>query len=199
LPAREPVDLRGSLDLPAPPPLEALRTALDRRPDFVALRAEALEAEAQIQLGRALQRPDLGVRVAYEHEESSHILLAGLTIPLPAFQRGQGVLAGGTARAARARLQLDMAHQAALAELETAYAVHQQQAALAGMLAAEAVPSLDDNQDLARRSYEAGEIGLMDLLLIRRDALETRTAIVERRLDAARSRVTVDHLAGVLR
>ena len=50
-----------------------------------------------------------------------------------------------------------------------------------------------------RRSYEAGEMNLMDYLLIRREALATRTVIIDRRLDAARSRLEVDFLAGVLR
>jgi cobalt-zinc-cadmium efflux system outer membrane protein len=199
LPAGEPIELRGSLDRPAPAPLASLRVMIDERPDFVALRADAREADAQIQLGRALQRPDLGFRVGYEREEADDIVLGGLTITLPAFQRGQGTVAGGSARASRARLELETARQTAIADLETAYALHQQRATLAATLVSEAVPSLDDNQNLARRSYEAGELNLMDLLLIRRDALETRTLMIDRRLEAARSRVEIDYLAGVLR
>ncbi len=199
LPAREPVELRGTLDIPSPAPLDSLRAALDDRPEFAVLRAEAREADAQIQLGRALGRPDLGVRIGYEREDADNIVLGGLTITLPAFQKGQGTLAGGTARAARARLELEIQRQVAAAELEAAYADYQQRATLAAGFAAEAVPSLDDNIGLARRSYEAGELNLMDLLLLRRDALDTRTAIIDRRLDAARSRLLVDSIAGVLR
>jgi cobalt-zinc-cadmium efflux system outer membrane protein len=165
----------------------------------VALRADAREADAQIQLGRALQRPDLGFRIGYEREETDNIVLGGLTITLPAFQRGQGTLAAGSARASRARLELETARQMAMADLETAYAVHQQHATLAATLVSEAGPSLDDNQNLARRSYEAGELNLMALLLIRRDALDTRTLMIDRRLDAARSRVEIDYVAGVVR
>lgn len=199
LPASSAIELRGTLDLPAPQPLVALREAIGQRPDFQALRAEAREAEAQIQLGRALQRPDFGVRVGYEREEASNVVLGGLTISLPAFQRGQGTFAGGVARASRLRQELETARDAAVAELEAAYAVHQQHVTLATTFAAEAVPGLDDNQSLTRRSYDAGELNLMDLLLIRRDALETRTMIIDRRLEAARSRATVDYVAGVWR
>jgi cobalt-zinc-cadmium efflux system outer membrane protein len=63
----------------------------------------------------------------------------------------------------------------------------------------DALPAVIDNESLAQRSYDAGEMSLMDMLLIRRDALDTRTAVIERRLDAARSRVAVDLAAGVLR
>lgn len=199
LPAGEPVDLRGTLDVQAPGPLDALRAAIDERPVLTALRADLREAEAQIDLGRALRRPDIGLRANYEREETNNVLLGGLTIVLPAFQRGQGAFAAGTARGARVRLELETTRQAAIAELETAYAIHQQRAALAGTLMSDADPSLEDNLNLARRSYDAGELDLMAFLLVRRDALDTRTAIVDRRLEAARSRLLVDHLAGGLR
>lgn len=199
LPAGEPIELRGSLDLAPPPPLDVLRASIEQRPDFAMLRAEARQGDADVQLGRALRKPDLGIRAAYEREESSNVVLGGLTITLPAFQRGQGTLAAGSARALRARLELDVARAAALTALETAYTVHQQQAALAATLAKEALPSVDDNQNLARRSYDAGELNLIDFLNIRRDALETRALTIDRRLNAARARVAVDNVAGVLR
>ena len=198
IPAAEPIELRGSLDLPPPPAVDRLETSVDQRPEFAMLQAEVREAEAQAQLGRALRRPDLGFRVGYEREESDTILLGGLTITLPAFQKGQGTLAAGVARANRARTEADIARQAAVAQLRTAYAVYEQHAALSAAFEKDAVPSLEDNETLARRSYEAGEMNLMDSLLIRRDAVETRLTIIDRRLDAARSRLAVDFIAGVI-
>ena len=122
-----------------------------------------------------------------------------MTIALPAFQRGQGTLAAGLARSARARTELERARESALAELRAAFTAHDQRARLADTLARDALPSVTDNEMLARRSFEAGEMNLMDLLLVRRDALDTRAALIDRRLDAARSRLRVDDLAGVLR
>jgi cobalt-zinc-cadmium efflux system outer membrane protein len=199
MPGDERVELRGALELPPPASLDSLRDVLDGRPEFAALRAEGRVADAQIQLGRALLRPDLSVRLAYERDAADTVVLGGLTVTLPAFQRGHGTVAEGLARGARARLELEVARQMAMSELETAYVVHQQRATLAAALAAEAVPTLNDTLELASRSYEAGELSLMELLLIRRDALETRTAVIARRLDAALSRVLVDYAAGVLR
>jgi len=199
LPATEPVELRGSLDLAAPAPLDRLRAAVDARPDFIALVAETREAEAQEQLGRALRRPDIGVRVGYQREETDTIVLGGLTVTLPAFQRGQGTFATAAARASRTRLQLETARQVAVADLETAYAIYQEHATLADTFVRDSVASAQDNENLARRSYEEGELDLMNFLLIRRDALDTRTAVVERRLAVARGRLNVDFIAGVLR
>jgi cobalt-zinc-cadmium efflux system outer membrane protein len=199
LPSGEPIEFVGSLDLPVPAPIAQLRQVVDQRPEFISLQAETREAEAQQQLGRALRRPDVGFRMGYEREQDDTIVLGGLTVILPAFQRGQGTAAAGAARALRARLQLDTARQTALAELDTAYSVYEQHRLSSERLVADAVPSAQDNETLAQRSYEVGELNLMDFLLIRRDALETRTTVIDRRLDAARSRIAIDFVAGVLR
>ncbi len=195
----EPIELRGTLDLPPPAPLEVLRQGLDARPDLAGLRADAREADAQIQLGRALRRPDLGVRVAYEREDAETVVLGGLSVMLPACQRGQGALAAGSARASRARIELEIAARRAEAELDAAFAASGQHVDAADILAGEAMPGVADNEALARRSYEAGELNLIELLLVRRDAFETRTALIDRRLDAARRRLAVDFLSGALR
>lgn len=198
IPSSEPIELRGSLELPPAPPIERLEASVEQRPEFAVLAAELREAESQVQLGRAMSKPDLGFRVAYEREESNTTVLGGLTITLPAFQQGQGTRAAGLARASRARTEADIARQRALADLRTAYAVYEQHAALSAALEKDAAPSLADNENLARRSYDAGEMNLMDSLLIRRDAVETRMTIIDRRLDAARSRLAVDFIAGII-
>src|SRR5688572_7918382 len=198
IPSPEPIQLRGALQLPPVPPLERLEASVNQRPEFAVLAAELREAEAQQQLGRALTKPDLGIRVDYEREESSNILLGGLTITIPAFQQGQGTRAAGLARANRLRTESEVVRERAVADLRTAYGVYEQRAALAAALEKDATPNLLDNENLARRSYEAGEMNLMGFLLIRRDAVETRLGVVDRRLAAARSRLTVDVIAGVI-
>ncbi len=199
IPQTDVVELRGSLDLPPVLPLQDLETAVLQRPEFRVLDAEAREADAQIRLGRALRRPDLGFRVNYEREALDTVVLGGFTVTIPSFQRGQGTLAAGLARATRLRVEVETARQFALDETRTAYQVHTQRARLAEELTRDALASVVDNESLARRSFDEGELNLMDFLLIRRDALDTRLSVVDRRLEAALSRLQVDFAAGVLR
>jgi outer membrane protein, heavy metal efflux system len=199
LPSGEPVALRGDLDVAPLTPLESLERLLVARPELMALSAEVADADAQVRLGRALSRPDLGIRMNYERDAQDTVVLGGFTVTLPSFQRGQGTLALGLAQGARARLESEVTRQTALAELRAAYEVHVLRAGLAEALAREALPNVTDNESLARRSYDAGELNLMAYLLVRRDALDTRTSIVERRLDAALSRLWVDYQSGGLR
>ena len=62
-----------------------------------------------------------------------------------------------------------------------------------------ALPSVLDNEALAARSYETGEIGLLELLLIRREAFEARASTIERNLEAALAAIDLELAAGVLR
>jgi len=44
-----------------------------------------------------------------------------------------------------------------------------------------------------------GQIGLGELLLVRRETLEARAALLQRQIEAAQARVELDTRAGVLR
>ena len=52
---------------------------------------------------------------------------------------------------------------------------------------------------LATRSFEVGQIGLAELLLIRREIIDTRVQYLDAVLEAAIARVELDARAGVLR
>jgi outer membrane protein TolC len=67
------------------------------------------------------------------------------------------------------------------------------------VLTSEALPGLDENEQLATRSFDSGQIGLPDLLLIRRELLETRFQYVDALIEAALARVELDAVLGVLR
>jgi cobalt-zinc-cadmium efflux system outer membrane protein len=195
----EPVEVRGELpSLPAVS-LDALLAGLDRRPDLQALAAEAREAESQVLLGQALARPGLGLRAGVAREEGADILRAGIAVTLPVHDRGQETLAVGQARASALRQALAASRAAAEAEVRGGYAALTRQLAAAQELETTALPALEDNESLALKSFEAGEIGLGELLLVRREILETRLAYLDRRLDAALTRFELEAAAGALR
>jgi cobalt-zinc-cadmium efflux system outer membrane protein len=83
--------------------------------------------------------------------------------------------------------------------LQTALDAHERRVVAARVLEAEALPGLDENDALTTRSFDAGQIGLPDVLLIRRELLETRSQYLSTLLEAALARVNVDAAAAVLR
>jgi cobalt-zinc-cadmium efflux system outer membrane protein len=67
------------------------------------------------------------------------------------------------------------------------------------VLEADAVAGLDENERLTTRSFEVGQLGLPELLLIRREILETRFQHLDALLEAALARVNLDASAAILR
>ena len=157
------------------------------------------DAEADTSLGKTQGRPNYGVSVRYRREEGDHIVLGGITFTLPVFSKGQELVAVGTARSTRLSAELEAARSRVRIELQTALTSYERRAAAARVLAAEALPGLDENEALTTRSFEVGQIGMPDVLLIRREILETRSQYLFTLLEAALARIAVDATAAVLR
>jgi outer membrane protein, heavy metal efflux system len=198
LPPGETVEIRSGPALHQPPGLEALLAGLDRRPDLRAIAAELREAEAEVRLGQALARPGLGVRGGVGREEGADIVTAGVIVSLPFHDRGQETLAVGQARATALRQALDATRKAADAEVRGWHSALLLHLAAARELEKTALPALEDNESLALKSFEAGEIDLGELLLIRREILETRLTYLERLLDVSLTRFELEAAAGAL-
>jgi cobalt-zinc-cadmium efflux system outer membrane protein len=198
LPPGESIEIRGKLESYQLRELEALLAGLDRRPDLRALAAELREAEAEVLLGQALARPGWGVRGGIAREEGADVVSAGVVVSLPVHNRGQETVAIGQARTAALRQALETARRAADAEVRGRYSALSRRLAAVRELEQTAVPALDDNESLALKSFEAGEIDLGELLLIRREILETRLDYLERLLEASLTRFELEAAAGVL-
>jgi cobalt-zinc-cadmium efflux system outer membrane protein len=191
--------VEGSLARPEPASVEtALQTAA-QRPELRALEAAIQEAEADVRFGLSMAGPEYGVGMRYSREEGDQIVLGGMTVTLPAFSRGQQQRAIASARAARLRTELDAERARIETEVRTAAAALTRRIAAVRVLETEAIPGLDDNEQLSTRSFEVGQIGLPELLLIRREILDTRSHYLDALLEAALARTDLDASAGVLR
>jgi cobalt-zinc-cadmium efflux system outer membrane protein len=195
---KESIEIQGDLALGPPLKLETLLAGIGHRPDLQALAAEVREAEAEILLGQALTRPDVGVRGGLAREEGADIVRAGIVLTLPVHDRGRETLAVGEARATALHQALAVAEGAADTEVRGRYSVLTRQLAAVQELEHTALPALEDNESLAGKSFEAGEISLGELLLIRREIVETRLAYLDRLLDATLTRFELETAAGVL-
>lgn len=180
------------------------RTAADQvrraeRPDVQLLAAELREATADLRLGRGLDWPEVGVGVRYSREEAGvSALLGTLTLALPVFARGRGLRAEAAARERRLHFELDATRRRAGIEVGTALVVYRARVESVAELEA-AAPGLQQNEALARRSYELGELGLAELLLVRREVLETQVDFLGRQLDAATAGIELEAATGVPR
>jgi outer membrane protein, heavy metal efflux system len=193
------VGVDGTLSRPAPADLTTALQASAQRPELRVLEAGVQEAEAEARLGESFSKPDYGLGVRYSREEGDHIVLGGFTITLPMFSKGQEPRAIGSARASRLRAELDAARARVQLEVRAAFDAYNRRAAAVRVLESDAIAGLDENERLTTRSFEVGQLGLPDLLLIRREILETRFQYLDALLEAALARVDFDASAAILR
>jgi cobalt-zinc-cadmium efflux system outer membrane protein len=193
------IDVDGSLSRPGDTDLNAALQAAAQRPELRALEAGIQEAEAELRLGLSFSKPEYGVGVRYSREEGDQIVLGGMTVTLPMFSRGQEQRAVGSARGARFRAELDAARTRVQLEVRTAFDAYNRRLAAVRMLEMDAIPGLDENEQLTTRSFEVGQLGLPELLLIRREILDTRSQYLDALLEAALARIDLDASAAILR
>jgi cobalt-zinc-cadmium efflux system outer membrane protein len=194
----EPLSIRGDLGDRRRFAIDELLARAPDRPDLRALSAEIHEAEAERRLGEGRAWPDVGLGMRYQRDEGADVVLGGVSLTLPIFERGQGQRAEASARARRLELDLEAGRRLVGIEVRTAFDVYQQRVEAVTELEREALPLLDDNENLSRRSYEAGQIGLLEVLLVRRELLEIRALYLDRLLEAAAAGVELEASAGVL-
>jgi cobalt-zinc-cadmium efflux system outer membrane protein len=169
------------------------------RPDIRVGAAQLREASAGLRLGTALGWPEIAFGVKYsQEEEGASAVLGTVKLTLPVFERGQGVRAEARARVRRLRFELDATRRRVHMEGDTALMVYHMRVDALAELAATA-PMQEQNEALARRSYEMGELGLADLLLVRREVLETQVEFLGRQLDAAIAGIELEAATGALK
>ncbi|MGH3338713.1 MAG: TolC family protein, partial [Propionibacteriaceae bacterium] len=188
----EDVRIEGSLVAPTPADVNALLQAATQRPELRGLEAAIREAEAELQLGSSFSKPQYGIGARYSREEGDQIVLGGVTVTLPLFSKGQEQRAAGSARAARLRAELEAAKARIQIEVRAAFDAYARRLAALRVLETDAIPGLDENEQLTTRSFAVGQLGLPDLLLIRRETLDTRFQYLDTLLEATLARIDLD-------
>ena len=143
--------------------------ALARRPELQAAVRDAEAAAAEARLAGAERIPTPVFGAGYKSEraaggESFDGFTAGVSLPLPLWDRGGGAVDAARAEAARRDSEAEALRRRTALEVQTAYDAHQALAAQLALLR----DQLGDEAVRARRAAEAayveGEIGLIEWL-----------------------------------
>lgn len=196
----EPLSVEGELPSvgPPPPPLPSLvQTALSRRPELRAATAELAAAQSQRVLAgkEALPNPALGV--AYRREGAEHIVAGTLSIPIPLFNRNQTGKGVASAAAAQAQSLLSATEARIRAEVELAYRRYQEAASAASVYGQEVRGAVDQNLALGTDAYRSGKIDFLQLLLIRRSAIDAENAAIDSLEELSTAQAELDRAIGL--
>lgn len=158
----------GGFDSPRPPPSLARLTEVARR-ELPELRVDASrvrEARARSMLAdrEAWPRPSVGLQ--YRHEgtaEPSDILMGVISVPIASAQLNQGERAKARADVVVAEAEFKASQRLLDGQLAEARSEVVASAARARAYAKDILPHFEENLSLLRRSFELGEIGLLEL------------------------------------
>ncbi len=155
-------------------PSSILAVALEQRPDLRAAREDLKAAAAERRLAEreALPKPRLGARFEREGEEDA--ILGTLSFDLPLLNRNQAGRGVAGARLVQAQRALEAAERRVSQEVRLALARLEAARDAARAFEGEVVRAMEENLRLVATAYQAGKIGLFELLVLRRDALDAR-------------------------
>ena len=181
--------------------LEALLDRASRRPGLRALAERELSSRSRLELERAAVMPDITVGLSSGREGPpelrERVTTLSVSVPLPLFNRNQGAI--GRARTELDRAQIERA--AALRDGEASVRRYWQQlSSLVNRLrrlSTEVLPKLDENLMLSTKAYRAGEIGILQLIVVNRQALDARREYLEALTEFSEARVALQ-LAGAV-
>jgi len=181
--------------------LEDLLARAAERPELAALREREDAAQSRLELERASAFPDVSVGLASVREGPADLRERATTltfsVPLPLFQRNRAGIGRAATERDRARIEREAAVRDGQAKVREQWERLSSLQARVARLAQSVLPRLDDNLSLAIRSYRAGESGILQLLLVNRQALDARRDYLEALDEFTQARIALELVAAV--
>jgi len=201
LPPDRDAEVTGSLDgAPLPYSLESLLKASEARPRLQSVAAREQAAQNRLSLERAAVYPDvtLGLSVGREGpvEAREKVTTLSLSLPLPLFKRNAGGIGQASTDLTQARIDRQAAQRDVRAQVTALWQKVQSLTARVARLRDAVLPALDDNQRLSAKAHQAGEIGLLQLLVVNRQALDARRDTLDALADLQVTRIALEQAAG---
>lgn len=163
------------------PALENLAANLSAQPESAQADADIRARMARVDLAKAERIPDVKVELLYHRLEASsaNTFDAGLSIPLPLFNRNQGKLREARAEQAAAEARARMTQNELSTRLRESYLQLTAALATSQTLKTEILGRADSVLKTAEARYAAGDISLTEVLPVRRDWAAVQLSYLE--------------------
>lgn len=191
----------GELAITAPAyTQEDLLTIAAKHPKLQAASAREQAAQSRLALERASRSPDVTVGLSYSPERGidtrDRITTLSVSVPLPLFRRNEGAIGRATSDVERSRVERE---SVARESESTVRLLWQQQASLQNRverLRRSVLSKLDENQRLSFKALQAGEIGLGQYLLVRRQTLDAQRDLIDATAELLQTRIDLEAAGG---
>ena len=186
------IDERFGEGVTVPSAEDALRLALQRRPDLRAAELSVRVAEAGLRLTRALSLPEVTLFGGYARSrggfdttpvgplvDEDQLINAGIGITLPIFNRNQGAKAEAAAAIEQAQRLRELSESQIRAEVESAVARLRAAEAAIEIFQQGVIERSTQNVRTMRAAYEAGAFTITEYLAERRRLVDAQREMTE--------------------
>ncbi len=180
--------------------LNDLLNSLDAQPRLLALTAREKSANARYRLERASVYPDVTVGLNVGREGSSgareRLTTISVSVPLPLFKRNATGIGQASSEATQAQIEREAAQRDVRANVIALWSRLSSQEQRVRRLQDVVLPALTENLSLSVKSRQAGQIGLLELIVVNRQALDARRDLIEALSEYHTTRAALELEAG---
>lgn len=182
--------------------LESLLGDAANRPQLRALDLREQAARNKLALERASVYPDITVGVSTGRDgpgdARERFNMLSLSIPLPLFKRNAAGIGRATTDLTQSQIEKNAAARDIQAQVRTLWLRLESLRTRVKRLADSVLPSLNENQRLSTTAYRAGEIGLLQLLVVNRQLVDARRDYLDALAEYVQTRISLEQAAGGL-
>ena len=185
---------------PLPYGLDQLLASAQALPKQRALAAREEAARARLGVEHASRYPDVtvGLNVGREGpaDGRERVTMLTLSVPLPLFKRNDAAIGQASSEVTQAQIERSATMRDSLAQVRRLWSRLDSQRERLARLQRAMVAASADNQQLAAKSRQAGQIGLLDQLLVNRQALDAERDLNDALADFHSTRIELENAAG---
>ena len=180
--------------------LTDLLEKLTARPAIQSLDVKESAARSRLALQKNLTYPDLTVSVNNSREATiagdDNITSLGVSLPLPIFRRNGAGIGRATAELTQSEINRTALTRNAKAAIQAAWLRRENIRERISRLDKEVYPRLEENLTLAKLAFENGEIGLPQLLILQRQAVDAQRDIIDAQKDMRLVQIELEYISG---
>lgn len=193
-------ELATELGTAPPYNLDQLVTAAQALPRLRALSARENAARARLGVERASRLPDLtvGVNVGREGPGNARdrVTMLTLSMPLPLFKRNEAGIGQALSDVTTSEVERAVVIRDQEAQVRRLWSRLGSQRERVQRLQRTLLPASADNQQLAAKSRQAGQIGLLEQLVINRQTLDAERELGDALAEYHATRIELENAAG---
>lgn len=170
------------------------------RPQLRALDLREQAARSRLKLERASTYPDITVGLTTGRDgpgdARERFNMLSLSVPLPLFKRNAAGIGRATTELTQSQIEKETATRDIQAQIRALWLRLESLRTRVKRLSDSVLPRLNDNQRLSTASYRAGEIGLLQLLVVNRQLVDARRDYLDALAEFVQTRIVLEQTAG---